>query len=178
VRLARKIVLAVGLLAILVIAGLETFGVVRELRTFAADMEHDHRVLGETLGAAVGRAWALGGRGEALDLVAVANRSQHELSVRWVWLSGLGDEGPSVRFDQGGRAELLQSGWLSRRIQSPSPGRLVSWTPVRIGDRLGALEITQSLAGERKLLLHSALAALAALALLGALFFAAAVFLG
>ena len=51
-QLARKIVLALGVLAVFVIVGLEAVGVVRELRATTADMEHDHRLLGETLSAA------------------------------------------------------------------------------------------------------------------------------
>ena len=63
VKLARKITLALALLAFAVIAGMETIEVQRELARSALDMQHDHRLLGHTLGGSFVRAWEARGRG-------------------------------------------------------------------------------------------------------------------
>src|SRR5689334_6786690 len=97
-KLARKITLALVLLAFAVIAGLETIEVQRELNRSALDMQHDHRLLGHTLGGSFVRAWELEGEDEALTLLADANRFQEQVRLSWLWLdSPLAQELPPAQ---------------------------------------------------------------------------------
>lgn len=169
-QLARKIVLALGVLAVFVIVGLEAVGVVRELRATTADMEHDHRLLGETLSAAVARAWVAEGPNAALDLLRVVNSTQHEVSVRFVWLDSVGPEFPRVTLTADQQKALVADRWLSFEVPRPGPDLRISYEPVVANGRLGALEITQSTYLQHSALVHSVLASLIASALLGALF--------
>jgi two-component system NtrC family sensor kinase len=144
-KLARKITLALVLLAFAVIAGLETIEVQRELNRSALDMQHDHRLLGHTLGGSFVRAWELEGEDEALTLLADANRFQEQVRLSWLWLdSPLALELPP------GQVEALREGrdtsFLDDRLP---PGLLRSFTPVTIDDRRGAIEIIEPLTEQR-----------------------------
>jgi signal transduction histidine kinase len=150
VRLARKFTLALVLLAVAVIAGLQFIQVRRELERSALDMQVDHRLLGHTLAGSIGKAWQLAGEREALTLLHQANRFQEQVHLRWVWLDG----GPGTP-DLGGfpprLLATLRNGKDGSMIDpSPDPGLLHSYTPVFIGPRLGAIEITESLGEQRQ----------------------------
>ncbi|QRK09653.1 HAMP domain-containing histidine kinase [Archangium violaceum] len=139
-KLARKLTLALVLLAFAVIVGLETFEVRRELARSALDMQHDHRMLGHTLGGSFIRAWELEGENEALMLLADANRFQGQVRLRWRWLDPPDAELPreqveALRADQ-------DTFFVDDRVE---PGLLRSFTPVHIGDRPGAIEIIEPL---------------------------------
>src|SRR5690242_4149620 len=86
-KLARKIVLALVLLVFAVIAGLQTIQVRRELARSELDMQHDHRLLGHTLGGSFVRAWQMEGQEAALTLLSDANLFQEQVRVRWLWLN-------------------------------------------------------------------------------------------
>ena len=140
-KLARKIILALVLLAFAIIAGLETIEVQRELARSALDMQHDHRLLGHTLGGSFVRAWELEGETEALTLLADANRFQEQVRLSWLWLdSPLGDALPPSQ-----RTALLRGQDTSFIDDSIPPGLRRSFTPVTIGERRGAIEIIEPL---------------------------------
>ncbi|MCP3135817.1 sensor histidine kinase [Pyxidicoccus xibeiensis] len=149
-RLARKFTLALVLLAVAVISGLQYIQVRRELERSALDMQLDHRLLGHTLAGAIGKAWQLAGEREALTLLHQSNRFQEQVHLRWVWLDGGPGTPPMGSFPPRLLA-ALRSGMDGSMVDpSPEPGLLHSYTPVVInGTRLGAIEITESLGEQR-----------------------------
>ncbi|PTL81198.1 sensor histidine kinase [Vitiosangium sp. GDMCC 1.1324] len=144
-KLARKITFALVLLAFAVIAGLETIEVQRELARSALDMQHDHRLLGHTLGGSFVRAWELEGEDEALTLLADANRFQEQVRLSWRWL-----DSPSAAELPRDQLAALRAGqdtfFVDDRLP---PGLLRSFTPVSIGPRRGAIEIIEPLTEQR-----------------------------
>jgi signal transduction histidine kinase len=178
VKVARKITSGLTLFAIVVITVLETFEVRRELQRSSLDMRYDHRLLGHTLAGSIGRAWVQSGEDEALALLEQANRFQSQVSLRWVWL----DAGPGHVREPDMPEGLLnalragQDGW--RVDQSMEPGVLRSYTPVLIGDQLGAIEISESLTQEQQHVRSTVLGAAVATCAITAAFLVAAAILG
>lgn len=177
-KLARKITFALVLLAFAVIAGLEAVEVRRELERSSVDMDHDHRLLGHSLGGSIAQAWALAGEAEALTLLSEANHFQEQVRLRWVWL----DEGPNGLPPPGVPAELLpalRAGQdISQEDTDEPPGIMRSYTPVFIGERLGAIEISESLSEQREHLHNTVLGLVVATATIAIIFLLAAMALG
>ncbi|MBU8897938.1 HAMP domain-containing histidine kinase [Corallococcus sp. M34] len=144
-KLARKITLALVLLAVAVMAGLQTFQVERELARSAIDMQHDHRLLGHTLAGSIGKAWQLAGESEALTLLNQANRFQEQVRLRWVWIDGGPGSGFAPLLPPALLASLRAGHDGSVVDASDDPDVLRSYTPVLLGRRLGAIEITEAL---------------------------------
>jgi two-component system NtrC family sensor kinase len=150
VKLARKITLALALLAIAVLATMKTLEVRRELERSATDMRHDHRLLGHTIAGSIGKAWQQAGEAEALSLLEQANRFQDQVRLRWVWLDGppghqpLSQLAPDV-------LEQLRLGQDAALMDSTlPPGVLRSYVPVAVGSQLGAIEISEPLVETRR----------------------------
>ena len=145
-KLARKIILALALLAFAIIAAMESMEVRRELAHSALDMQHDHRLLGHTLGGSFIRAWELEGEEEALTLLADANRFQEQVRLSWLWL-----DSPLMSTLPREQQEALLAGqdisFLDERI---APGLRRSFTPVVVGDRRGAIEIIEPLTEQQQ----------------------------
>ncbi|HEX8434825.1 sensor histidine kinase [Archangium sp.] len=144
-KLARKLIFALVLLAFAVIAGLETVEVRRELARSAQGMQHDHRLLGHTLSGSLVRAWELEGEEKALTLLAQANRFQEQVWLGWLWLDSPG----AAELSPEQRAALLTGQDISFVDERQVPGVLRSFTPVDIGPRQGAIEITEPLTEQR-----------------------------
>ncbi|MFY2562452.1 sensor histidine kinase [Corallococcus terminator] len=177
-RLARKFTLALVLLAVAVIAGLQFIQVRRELERSALDMQHDHRLLGHTLAGALGKAWQLAGEREALTILNQSNSYQGQVHLRWVWLDG-GPGTPSlIGFPPRLLATLRQGLDGSMVDPSPEPGLLHSYTPVRIGPRFGAIEITESLGEERQHVFVTVVGTIVATGTITFAFFIAAMAMG
>ncbi|NMO21838.1 HAMP domain-containing protein [Pyxidicoccus fallax] len=149
-RLARKFTLALVLLAVAVISGLQYVQVRRELERSALDMQLDHRLLGHTLAGSIGKAWQFAGEREAFTLLHESNRFQEQVALRWVWLDGGPGTPPLAGFPPRLLATLRSGKDGSMVDPSPEPGLLHSYTPVRLGSRLGAIEITESLGDQRQ----------------------------
>ncbi|ATB28727.1 sensor histidine kinase [Melittangium boletus] len=145
-KLARKIVLALVLLAFAVIAGLETIEVRRELARSTQDMQHDHRLLGHTLGGSFVRAWEMEGEEEALTLLADANRFQEQIRLGWLWL----DSRQGTALPANVLRALRDDHDASFVDETSVPGVRRSFTPVTIDDRRGAIEITEPLTEQRQ----------------------------
>jgi len=141
-NLARKITLALALLAFAVIAGLESNEVQREMARSAQGMQADHRLLGHTLGSSFVRVWEVEGKAQAVALLAEANRSQEQVRLSWLEL-----ESPATANLPPEHLAALRAGrdtsWLDERQK---PGVLRSYTPVTVGgEGLGAIEILEPL---------------------------------
>jgi two-component system NtrC family sensor kinase len=147
-KLARKLIAALALLLITMLAVSGYLGVRREVDLFKSDMHRDHEVLGAMLGRAITSAWERGGRPEALRVL-------NDLT--------------------GGGTPVV--GWLDDPKAPPLPGLNLNVRPtvipVEIGGRVvGAIYVAESLADEQaylrrtiiqKVILASALALGAAL---------------
>jgi two-component system, NtrC family, sensor kinase len=153
-KLARRIVLALVLLAVLVIAVLQAVEVQSEIERARQDMEHQHRLLGSTLGASFAQAWQRDGELEARALLAQANGAQRELRLRWVWLEGRSRAVDTPRLPPPAAPFDDTQPW-SQVDEAHRPARLITYVPVRVGagrglpGRLGALELSESLERER-----------------------------
>ena len=139
-NLARKITLALALLAFTVIAGLEGNEVQRELSRSVQGMQRDHRLLGQTLGSAFVRVWEMEGKAQAVTLLAEANRSQEQVRLSWVPFDARVTERLPLEHVKELRAGRDTS-WMDERQK---PGVLRSYTPVTIGETKGAIEISRA----------------------------------
>ncbi|KFE72208.1 sensor histidine kinase [Hyalangium minutum] len=177
-KLARKITLALTLLAIVVIAVLEVFEVRRELARSELDMRHDHRLLGHTLAGSIGKAWSQAGEQEALMLLDQANRFQDQIHLRWVWLDA--GSARSLPSDMPpGLLTALRSGRDSWRVDaSVTPGVLYTYMPVLVGGRLGAIELSESLIQQQQHLRTAVVGATVATGVIAVAFLMAAMAMG
>ncbi|XXF77659.1 HAMP domain-containing sensor histidine kinase [Myxococcaceae bacterium GXIMD 01537] len=176
-KLARKLTLALVLLAFAVIIGLETVEVRREMGRTEQDMRHDHRLLGHTLGGSIAQAWTLAGEAEALTLLSEANRFQEQVRLRWVWLEP-GAGAPPRELPEEVLAALRAGQDASFVDARHPPGVLRSFTPVFIDERLGAIEIAESLTEQLHHLRQTILGTAVATFAIAAVFLLAAMALG
>ncbi|WP_224362565.1 sensor histidine kinase [Hyalangium versicolor] len=149
-KLARKISLTLALLAIAVLAVMESLEVSHELERSATDRRHDHRLLGHTIAGSIGKAWQQEGEGEALALLEQANRFQVQVGLRWVWLDGPADHLPLSKLPQSLMEQLRAGEDGAVTDLHEQPGVLRSYIPVVVGDRLGAIEISEPLIEEHR----------------------------
>lgn len=184
--LARRMTLALGLLACAVLAAEAVLEVRREQTLALEDMAHDHRLLARTLGAALAREWRQEGRAEALALLERASSGQSELQLRWVWLDGGarpgGEEAPLLPLEALGA--VREGRELTREAPPPpgfppgSPHWLVSYAPLAVDGRPAALEVSEPLTAVQGQVRRSILALALSTAAIALLFFAAAFALG
>lgn len=114
-----------------------------------ADMEHDHRLLGRVLKGAMTQAWQLDGEAGALSLLAQANHEQSEVRVRWVWLEGA--RGPMPSWLSMEEREKLGAGRaVSREEHGARPAQRLTYIPLMASERLGAVEISESLSQQQR----------------------------
>ncbi|WP_224244854.1 sensor histidine kinase [Hyalangium gracile] len=144
-KLARKISLALALLAIAVLAGMESLEVRRELAHSSADMRHNHRLMGHTIAGSISKAWQQAGETEALALLEQANRVQGQVRLRWVWLEGSLEHPPRVPLPAP-VLDRLRAGLddAVTDLDEP-PGTLRSYIPVPVNGRAGAIELSEPL---------------------------------
>jgi two-component system NtrC family sensor kinase len=148
------IFLIVGIL--LVHAGSVLVRVRREQAFFQEDISRDSRVLGRALGYAVELAWLIRGEKDAIDIINHANEKESNVFIRWVWLNAKPgeDNAPSVTLYL---LEPLKKGTPVVARFGKGEGALYTYTPVRVPSEkgLGAIEIADPLADERRYLLES-----------------------
>ncbi|MFL5344290.1 MAG: sensor histidine kinase [Hyalangium sp.] len=149
-KLARKITLALALLAIAVLATMETLEVRRELARSAVDMRHDHRLIGHTVAGSIGKAWQQEGEAEALSLLEQTNRFQEQVRLRWVWLDEAPDHPPLSTLSPAMLERLGDGEDEALTDLSQPPGVLRTYIPVSVGERQGAIEVSESLIEERR----------------------------
>lgn len=127
----------------------------REATLFANDMRNDAALLGEALAGPLRRVWQSSGEQAMLDLVREANKSEHQMRIRWVWLDAPpGDESePRVP-----RGELVPPDGPARslHVERNTNGTryLYTYTPVvSSGVHIGALELAESFAEQDRYVL-------------------------
>jgi signal transduction histidine kinase len=153
VRLAGKLILALGLVVLVVVSVAAATRVNRELALFEWDMRQDGRFTGATLGRAMARVWRSQGQDAALALVHEVADIDGHLGIRWVRLDHAADASTRPKVDRRELEPLLHGQTVSRRIAGSAPevGALYTYVPIRVpGAVAGALEISESLADERE----------------------------
>src|SRR5690349_18583570 len=81
-KLARKLVVVIGIVLVSLFAVSAYLGVQREVELFENDMRHDHEVLGAVLEKAVATTWRQSGRDAAMNVLAELSGGSNQ-RIRW-----------------------------------------------------------------------------------------------
>jgi len=144
-RLTGKFLFAFALVIVAVLIHQAEARLTRESRFFESDMRRDAAFVGEVVGRAVGRRWAMSGEQAARGIVDRADLSEHHIKLRWVWFD---EPAVQARLSQMDREELLRGQRVAERIESQrgEPGALYTYVPVATPTaRRGGLELAESL---------------------------------
>ncbi len=144
-RLVRKLVLAlvVGMLGVLATDGI--LQVDREVGLFASDTARDLRTLGRAVARAATHVMRVEGPEAAQRLVAAARDPRSSMTLRWVWLDG-GAPAPAPAL--GAARQALRDG---QAVTLRTPAGLYGWSPVP-GARPAAVELLADQTDERSYL--------------------------
>jgi signal transduction histidine kinase len=147
--LVQKLSLAFLLGAVTILAANGYRRVRHEVAVFDADRERDHDLIGRTLGAAVVAVWRSEGEQQAKDLIAAANRGEARVRIRWVWLDGA-SAAQNLHVDPRVLSELAPGATVTR-IAPDERGENERYTyaALRVANRVGGLELSESLDAER-----------------------------
>jgi signal transduction histidine kinase len=145
VRLARKITLALTLLAIAVLIADSAAGALRTWERVPREMRQNHLLLGRTLAGSLRKAWQLEGEQEALALLDQANRYQSQVALRWVWVDG--PRAPDA-LDPDVLNELRHGRPVSQEVGSGTAEVLATYIPAHVDGKMGAIQITESLSAK------------------------------
>ncbi|WP_437588618.1 ATP-binding protein [Sorangium sp. So ce1000] len=151
-KLARKLTLALVFGVFLVLALSAYVQIRREARTFENDVQRDHHAMGRALAAAITGVWRSEGPARALRLVEDANERERQVDIRWLWLDEQADEAHRPRLAPDLLVAVSRGQAVVQRIpREDDADVLVTCLPVPVpGDRVGALELSESLAGARR----------------------------
>ena len=133
----------VGILALLTLNG--ALMVRREMRLFDGDMRGDALLLGHAMEQLVQDAWRSSGESRMLELVDAANRDQTKVRIRWVWLDVPAGTPQSPQLGASDLAALRGGQDVSIKQPAAGDGHRLTYVPVEVGDRHGALELRESL---------------------------------
>ncbi|HEX4353505.1 MAG TPA: HAMP domain-containing sensor histidine kinase [Polyangiales bacterium] len=149
-RLTRKFVITLVLGIMFVLSANAVTRVQREVAFFDRDARHDATLVGAVIAAAMDHVWRTEGETAALSLLGdVVQRSRH-YKIRFVWLDerSRGDFKPELPLSE--LASVLQGHPWTQRIES-GDGVTYTYVPANVPiDRLGAIEIRESLLDERR----------------------------
>jgi signal transduction histidine kinase len=154
VKLARKLALALVLGVFAVVAVHAYTRVRREFRLFESDIRHDSHVYGRALAAAVAEVFRAHGKERALAIVDLANQRESHVRIRWISLDApLGSPDapvvPRAEIERVARGEEVVT--KIPRLDDILEEHLVTFVPVAAEHQsLGAIELAESLAGERQ----------------------------
>jgi two-component system, NtrC family, sensor kinase len=178
VTLTRRLTLALTLIGCAVLmasALLETF---LDLQRAKEESREEHKLLGRVLNGAVARAARFEGTEQALFHLDEANRYQQRVHVRWVWLDApLGSSFAPLL--PAASLEVVRDGReLFVEIDSAASPTFVSYSPLALEGRPGAIELTGSLGARQEHLQRSAFLVAGSTAALALLFFLATTAIG
>jgi two-component system NtrC family sensor kinase len=148
-RLTRKFVLTLVLGIMLVLSENAVTRVQREVAFFDRDARHDATLVGAVIAAAMNHVWRTEGETAALLLLSdVVRRSRH-YKIRFVWLDAHSD-GMQPELPLSDLGAVLQGNAWTKRIER-GEGVTYTYVPANVPiDRLGAIEIRESLLDERR----------------------------
>jgi two-component system, NtrC family, sensor kinase len=150
-KLARKLTLALVFGVFLVLALSAYVQIRREAKTFENDVQRDHHAMGRALAAAITGVWRTEGPARALRLVEDANERERQVDLRWVWLDEQADDAHRPQLAPELLVPVSRGQSVVHRLPREDADVLVTCVPVPVtGDRVGALELSESLAGARR----------------------------
>jgi two-component system NtrC family sensor kinase len=145
-KLARKLVFGLLLGSIVVFAASAWLRVIREVELFDRDMQRDDVLVGRAIATAVRRTWQVEGEAATREFIRSFNVGSH-VQVRWVNLDG-SQPAEKPLLEHARLAPVREGQELSER--SDALGVQLTYVPLGLtgGNKLGALELTESLAAE------------------------------
>lgn len=146
-KLTLKLTVALTCAILLVLSINAVVRVQREVALFENDIRRDSGLLGRTLAGAAARIWRRGSEDGALDLVDDANEREGHILIRWRWLDAPSAPGEPA-LDAPQRAALARGEVVSFKGRRADGEAIFTYVTV-VGPRPAALELSESLAGER-----------------------------
>ncbi|MEJ2721265.1 MAG: ATP-binding protein [bacterium] len=150
-RLLIKIT-SIVLLGILILLVFDAFvSVHREVVLFDDDMANDGLLLGRTMKELISTTWQTSGADRALQLIRDVNQEEQQIEIRWVWLDAPPGDPYAPKIPKDERQRLAEEQELSHKHAVPGDGGYrLTYVVVPVGgDRVGALELAEPLAGLR-----------------------------
>ena len=150
-KLARKLTIAL-VLGIFAVLSIQAFARVRrETGLFEGDMRRDGRTMGRVLRTAAAEVWTTVSEVHAKRLVAQVNESESNVTIRWVSLDAAPGARDAPRLEASALGPLAEGRELVGKARdADGTEHLVTYSPVRVGQRVaGAIEVSESMAGER-----------------------------
>ncbi|MET0285999.1 MAG: ATP-binding protein [Polyangiales bacterium] len=149
-KLARKLTLAILAVIVAVFALNAAERIQRDRRALRDDILRDHRSLSRALQVVVRESFREDGEQRALSLVEAANQRESLMQIRWLWVT------PGKTLEQlnaSQTAHLTRGGDVNLVSQKLGMRWLHTYAPVLLDDgRIGALELSESLASEDEIL--------------------------
>jgi len=146
-RLSTKIMgfVSLGIVALLAIDGY--LSAHREIKLFDNEMEHDALLLGHAMKDLIAAAWQVKGQDLTLKLIEAANRDEHRIHIRWVWLDAPSGDPYAPRVSQVKMGPVVSGQEVSFKNTAPKgAGYRYTYVPIPIDKvRYGALELSESL---------------------------------
>ncbi len=175
-RVTLKLTIGLVLAILPVIAVSSGFRVGREVDESEAALHDDDVMLGRTLAGATTSVWRSAGEAEARLLVEGANRRQHRVAIRWVWLDVAASDRDAPIETSASLAALADGAPLvvrGRRAGDQADSTFTYVAAAAPNGRRGAIEVQRSLAREESLIhrtiRHATIAALIVVGLCGGL---------
>ena len=125
----------------------------REVGFLEFDRMRDHRLIGRALGSAIAAVWHSDGEARALAVLEQVNALNGRVHVRWVWLEGAPPE-MRTAFDAAA-VEATPVGESLTRVVTEADGEGMRYTYVPLAvdrHRRGALELSESLTNQQRLI--------------------------
>lgn len=145
-RLARRLILAIVLAIVAVLAVHGYYRVRRESALLDREGRRDHLLLGRALGVGMAEAWRRAGPSAALALVDEMNQREPEIEIRWIWTESEPMSSPEALAAARAGREVA---WVERRPDGAE--LLFTLVPVRLADgRVGAVELSESRAADQR----------------------------
>ncbi|MEZ4394568.1 MAG: ATP-binding protein [Polyangiales bacterium] len=145
-RLARRLILAIVLAIVSVLAVHGYYRVRREAALLDREGRRDHLLLGRALGVGMAEAWRRAGPSAALALVDEMNQREPEIEIRWIGAEGDAMSSPEALAAARAGREVA---WIERRPDGAE--LLFTLVPVRLADgRVGAVELSESRAADQR----------------------------
>jgi len=146
-RLSTKIMsfVSLGIIALLALDGY--LSAHREIKLFDNDMEHDALLLGHAMKKLVADAWQVKGQDLTLKLIEEANKDEHQIEIRWVWLDAPPGGPYEPRVSRAKLGPVVRGQEISfKKMVAKGAGHRYTYVPVPIDNvRHGALELSEPL---------------------------------
>jgi signal transduction histidine kinase len=150
-RLVQKLSLAFIVSTVAVVTAGGVLRAQREVAVLEYDRVRDHRLMGRALGSAIAQVWHSDGEAKALATLEQANVPDGRIRMRWVWLEGAA-AGEPAPIDPAMVAATPIGSTVTRVVpEGPAGAMRYTYVPLAVDRaRRGALELSESLAGQKR----------------------------